>query len=556
MGKFALVLIVVVVGVVLFFLFTGDGNDGDYDPMADDDHDVDETERALLEGSGRGGRNGGPTSTNGSGNTTPVKKKPTVWFQGVVVDAQTGRGVPGALLLVELHREPCPRFAAPSSGFDKPVRPIARAKATDANGAFEVLGPKEFADGEYDLFVTADGYVTTVVCLPGREELTITLARALQMKGRVTDPHSRPIEGATIKGGPAQDLPLVPGSVGEAVSDREGRFVIDGLAKAAVVLEVDHPHYMPSKTGPLVPGSNVEHEIQLAPAFRASFEIRTADGEDIANTTLQWGVPGDPESSRVQLLTGAYTGPPARPKSEMKSEVVRIPVSYERVDLEIKADGYAPWRATGEPLPADGGERVYQVELARDATVGSLRIKLVDEEGAEINYMEMQGVPSVMWLGQGVMRQAFVIQGGEDLYFPALPAGPYRIGVRSAAYGPGIVETKVVPRQKTEVEMKLGPPAKVRVRFTARERVVVQFRFLFEGRVVHAFPEKAIEAPEGMDADAESLHADSEGGLLVTGLGAGRHVLEVTSPNLVPLTRVVDLTPGETAELEIEVQLR
>ena len=68
-GKIALVLIVVVAAVLLYVLIGSDVGSNNYDPLTDGENELDENERAMLEGTGRGGRNNiGPRD---NGDTRP-----------------------------------------------------------------------------------------------------------------------------------------------------------------------------------------------------------------------------------------------------------------------------------------------------------------------------------------------------------------------------------------------------------------------------------------------------------------------------------------------------
>ncbi len=107
----------------------------------------------------------------------------------------------------------------------------------------------------------------------------------------------------------------------------------------------------------------------------------------------------------------------------------------------------------------------------------------------------------------------------------------------------------------------LGPPAQVRVRFrhTGAGTVTVQFIVKKDGRQVNARPvdESVREVEATEPGAAPSLHATpSAGGLLVTGLGEGRHTIEVTSADLVSTPQSVDLVLGEVREIELDVTKR
>ncbi len=154
---------------------------------------------------------------------------------------------------------------------------------------------------------------------------------------------------------------------------------------------------------------------------------------------------------------------------------------------------------------------------------------------------------------------------GEALVLPSLPAGPYGILVRSPLHAPAILTVDVAPGGPTERRVVLGPPGKLRVKFTATETFLVKFRLLDGNEVAYPYPEGARPAPppeQGGDGGTGSAHDEETAlwagadGILLTGLRSTTYTVEVISPELVAKPVSVAVVEGETREVEIPVARR
>jgi hypothetical protein len=230
------------------------------------------------------------------------------------------------------------------------------------------------------------------------------------------------------------------------------------------------------------------------------------------------------------------------------------------VSLTVKSVGYSPWTFGPDPLPPDGGEKTYEVNLARDPSLGAIKLSLEDKQGAALSYVNEKAITVPGRRDRQPIPAGIILKPGDVLEMPALPAGPYVFLVLSPLHAPVVLPADVVAGQTTEVKAVVGPPAKVRVKFTAPERLIVQFHLRLGKDNAYPFPETApgeVATAEEKDRDPLEgvLHA-GENGLLLTGLATGRYTVEVTSPELVAPPTPVDLTEGETKEIEIAVQKR
>ncbi|MHC5009356.1 MAG: hypothetical protein ACYTG6_00220 [Planctomycetota bacterium] len=511
-----------------------------------------------------------------------------VFLEGLVTSAETGEPLAGAHVWIEPHREPCPRLPAwgPTPSFEvgasgemvrtaaefMPVT-VARGQprrnlgtATDEEGRFRFrLTRRETPpSGSVDLYVSAAGHVATVRCavdLPG--EVSIELAKGLVLEGTVTEPRAKAVAGAWVRAAPAPETPAVPGhaSIGGPLrTDEEGRFAIDGLLPGDVMVIVDHEHFIPQQAGPFDPAANQPVSIVLVPALRATFNIRTDDGRTPEHPTLLWRTTGARAKSGVVLLpvtsssqeedlqTGAVEG-------EITAGPVRIPCDAPAAILEIKADGYGSWRSPPLPLPSEGGEETFEVVLTGDLSNGSLRVTLEDDQGQKVRVDRAAVVTVIARIDAAAPPSAYVVEQTEDLRITSLPAGTYRLMLTSAKFAPVQTDVTINAGQETVADLRVGEPAKVKVRFFAPQQTKVLFRITQNGELVHAIPEGGLTGTTDEATGAPVLAAGSDG-IVLSGLAGGTYAVEVLSEELTAPATLVHLREGDTVEVEIQVQFR
>jgi hypothetical protein len=487
-----------------------------------------------------------------------------LFLEGIVLQAGTRTPIPGARLATEPAGEPCPRL---------PTRRVRRipngmhivgaglgppgpeAITTDAQGRFRWEADAALLRARWDVFVSAPRHVGAALCAPAAgSNLTVELQKALQQRVQVTDLHGRPIEAAEARIVPAEGTPAVPGHASWGTTDADGRAELDGLLPGNVMLRAEHAEYMPGEIGPFDPAAGNELTIRLAPALRVTFEIRSDDASEIQNPTVAWRTNGKPPHTDLVLLATQPKGPESAPLSEVHSAPIRIPCDHREVRMEIKADGFEAVVPAPEPLPVSGGERTIQVNLRRDASLASLEVRFEDGDGEPVSFAGEGGIPLITRLDETPMGSGIVLEAAETLKFPALPAGPYRVGMRCAKYAPAEVEVTVRAGEPNQATVRLGPPAKVHLRFVASEPTLVQFQVLHQGRPIPAFREGAPPRDDG--GDGTSLSVEGGEGAVLSGLPAGEIEIRITSETLVASSHTLHLRAGETAEAEIEVRFR
>lgn len=491
---------------------------------------------------------------------------------GVVLDAETGKPIAGASIAVERASEPCPRaLQRPHPFLDGDGGTIkgadgrlytSRGKplgSTDKDGAFTIPWDEP---GNADVFVKALGHVMGLACRAAPSApVTIRLERGLSIEGAVVTRDEKPVAGARVWTTSSSAAVTGLGHDEVSTTSAEGRFVITGLVPGTVVVRAElSPNWMPTASEPMEPGRR-DVKLVLVPAFIVSFEFKTDDGREPETPTVAWTTTGSPARSGLQLVQAMVREPNVdAPGFLVITEwmSIRLPADRPTVRFEVKALGYSTWASEFLEIPQDGGKTTVAVDLKRDPSLGRLIVHLEDRDGKVISYVNEKVEPSI-WRRDGqAVSAGIVLKPAETLELPALPSGPYGLLLRSPGHAPALLEkVDVAAGRDTEVRAVLGLPAKVRVKFTAPEQLIVKFR-LTQGRdVAYPFPEAQPNARVSPD-DARnapndgSLDAGPEG-VVLSGLATGRYTIEVMSPELTATPTAVDLVEGDTKEVEISV---
>jgi len=510
-------------------------------------------EGATLEGTGVDvrPREPGRTPRAPSRVPEPTTDPDAVWLTGRVLAKADGTPIGGARIWVEPARSPCPRPLFDGQG------QVPQTSTVGGNdGTFTFRAPRASKRIPVDVFVAAAGYIGAMQCAVDGGEVVFELDRAHQLRGITQDAVGRPVGGVILRTRPPDGVAPTPANSVLGKSGESGEFVLDGLAAEAVHIEARHPEYMPWSGGPFTPGNGTRATVDLTPAWRLRFVLRTDDGQEAKNPRVTWVTDGDEPRRGLQMLPFAPRdandqGPPVG--------LLAIPCDRGRVSIEIEADGYTPWRVAGEPIPPDGGEHTFEVLLRQDRTQGSVRIYLEDPDGARLSYVEAGGRFSVAWLGDTEGPAGIPNRSAEALEISSVPAGPYRFTIYARDWMPTVLEVEVPEGGSRDVVAKLRPPAQLRVRFLAPTAGLVRFRILREGRAVHAFPIDADHAegrPETPGAPPPLIGSGEGEGLLLSGLAEGTHTIEVHPDPFQGTNQTVDLVAGEITTVEVTLRAR
>ena len=468
------------------------------------------------------------------------------------------------------------RFLSPlgdvtNASLDKGVPPPRSPRSTertDADGRFSMAARGDIdhakLEGGFDLFVMADGYIAACECaVPNGREIQVRLKKGHRIRGTVRNVFSRPVADLAVRAVPTGDTPKQLGHYASTTTDEQGRFELTGLQPGAVMVQTALTQsYMPKEVGPIDPQAAQPLDIELVSALQVSFSIQTADGQPPRNPSLEWQTSGKPPHRGLQMLLSDRADP-WKPESKDRlggypTLPVPIPCDHREVTFTVKADGHSAWRSRPVLLPQEGGKNVVPVALQADTSVGSIRVSFENESGEPQAYNQLNADERIIVRGEQKVEGGVVKLVGEDFRLNDLPPGPYALAFRMPKHAPARVEFDVVAGEETAVTVTLRDPARLRVRFVAPERMVVKFSISKDRRPVAVFVEgddKPADDPTKMDPDAPAIESSDEGTVL-TGLGGGEHLIEVTDPKVRTVRKRVTLIEGDEVEVEIRLAYR
>ena len=344
---------------------------------------------------------------------------------GRIVDADTGRGIEGALVMLR------PR------GFGKPTAPsdpgAPLTATTDAGGAWSV---PRLAPGRYVLTATAPEY------LPGHRTdlslragglnpgLDLALARGGHpLRGTVVDVGGGPIENVAISIERESDGNLIDfNRVGfPAVSDAEGRFVVqvpDGVYQVSAW----HADYTGDSASADVAGGPRSVELRLVPAGTIEGVVRAAqggapvEGAIVSDGGIEGALGGDAaltdEAGRFRLThlrPGAH-----KLEAVAAGHATREPVKVELgigealTGVEIRVD--RAYKITGFVVPKDDPKRALDGVMVAAYSLNPMGFHVATGPSEVDGYFEIFGVkPGSYTLGSVAEEALPEILGGPSV---------------------------------------------------------------------------------------------------------------------------------------------
>lgn len=504
---------------------------------------------------------------NSTGGGRPAGTEAEVaFFAGVVVDAKTGKPIEDATVSAAASGEdPAGRPLVPgtsgrwgddgeaaASDVGRPP-PGATVARTGRDGQFRLVWT---AGRAADLVARKEGYGFGIAAgaTPG-EPIEIRLEPGEAIRGRL-----RRRDGGGV-GGAIVTLKIAGGDASEAgrpvsalVTDRDGNFEFRGLTRRPYVLSVRHSRWMPLDVDPVEP-SDRPLPLILEPARRVWLLVR-ADGLDgiPEGATASWGFPTTPWRTGRESLHPASEKPPREAPSGAVWASLRVPVEDLASHVTVAAPGFRAW--TSPPLAPGTGdaEREFDVRLERDPTVGALIVEVDGGLEAAIPPAERVVVARV-WTAEGSpVGELERSRDGRTLVLRGLPAGTYRLSLAGPTFAPVETEATVERGRETDVRVRLPPTARLVVRAEIAAGRRLRFRVLKEGRPVAPFVETERGARRG-DGDPPTF-LGGPGGVALTGLAGGEHVVEAVTPGASAEAVTVTLVAGEAREVTVRAGVR
>ena len=437
--------------------------------------------------------------------------EPRPCLDGVVVDSASGRGIPGATVVL-----------ATSKG--------AHSTSTGWTGNFSFFADEgQVAIAE----VSAQGYVPYLprwghsslqltlqgtACVTG---LVLTLTRREDYVGVVVGPDDEPVEGASVTVSTDDEPPGAP-----IISGADGKFWF--LGREGAVLVARHPKFSPgAATVDFRVGVTRELVIKLG-ASRADAGVLRAKLEGVVVDARDAGVPG----AQVRALQRVTEDADARLEGETETD--------GQGEFSFEVDGPGPWTVfalvpgvLATPVTT-AGERV----VLRLLPGTELRGRVTDSAGRAV-----QSFSVMIGHRDGPLRLE-----SEDVRHIVDPEGKFSIN----GLAPGTAEVVVAalgfaPSDPVAVELSLGAPASVEVKLRGGAKVA--------GRVI----DRATKAPiagarVSLESQSESTlnampsaRTDADGGFVLGSVRPGRRSIFFTAERHHARLVSVETREGETA---------
>jgi protocatechuate 3,4-dioxygenase beta subunit len=426
-----------------------------------------------------------PARTDYLGVTAPIvipEEKPEfgVVFQlpagtvatGQVVEAETGKGIPG----VPLTHQPAPSSAAGNRAFAAPVQ-------TGPDGRFRIAIPP--GKGSLRIASEVPGYVLTdlfpspkreaegrlmhrIDVQPGQElaGVKFTLDRGLVVHLRVRDGDGKAVPGAQVAG---------------VMTGADGRVLVSGLdprtKQDLFITHLDRQLAVRVAVVPPKKGKSLDLEVKLQPTASVTGRVLDEDHRPLASAMVQLLRLAPGAEEKITFYSTAQAAPITVDADGRFTLDDLVPETQHNVT--VSAPGYAS--AFGAPFDAQAGQRhrLPDILLPRaDQTLGGV---VVDPRGRPLAGVQVFGTP-IRWGGiqqsvrinsgqiltdkEGRFRLAGVPRGLVRLstYLPPPPNSPDRTVRTSASLQveAGRQDIRIVlagPETEGPIEARVGQPA-------------------------------------------------------------------------------------------------
>lgn len=468
---------------------------------------------------------------------------------GRVLDAESGRPLPGALVL-------------------SPSDPGTFVRS-DAGGRF-ALGPPEA--GVFVLEATAAGYLpkripVSPADLGGARGLSLALARAQSLRGQVVDEGGAPLPGAWIAAEPEHAADRTPGRGVEttadgAASDRAGAFEVRRLRPGTgYLLHVERPGFLPAQLRAVAPEHGAPPRsvrVVLRPAPRAAGRVEDPRGRPVAGAEVRLAAAphrGRSPALAPRALAREAAADRATTDERGRFTFARLPAS--ELDLEIEKIGFAVARFSGLKVPASGSEVDLGTLTLRPGAVARGRIvgpRGQPVPGAGVHEVGDPARPEALALALAREEPAARSSLRGEFALPERPEGvPLHLLILAEGFRPAGVRGVRPPTTEPLV-------VALEEAFTLRGRVVGP-----EGEPVaeadvdlawqDALPEEEGGLPVGPSL-AWSERTDRDGRFALAGLPRGEAEINIVAGGYVPLESepVAVPVPDPAAELTFVLQ--
>lgn len=469
MSVVALGAAVALVGWAWVLLQEGDGAPAPVAPC--EDH---ETDAPRLMGRGAPGAEQGRDPAEGPAGppseVPPGAGTAPVTIEGVVLDGASRQPISGAAVFVDDEISSERPTSLPLLDLSEPARVLAahpdhvvigqgrptRGALTSADGTFSFVAPTR---PTFLVAFSAKHEARIIAVGAAADRLVVRLNRASRLEGTVVSAQGRALPGVRVHCRP--DRASEAGVFGRSfVTDAAGAFVLEGLAPVSYdlrgVLRGDRTR---SVRVHVPPDATARASLDLGPAVEVRVTVRAVvdlaperaqlTWSQAAQETLQWSTAlGGPVAAGTDPRAVAVFAPLS---TVLPVEDLSVPVA-----LELHALGYESLKRIPSPAEIALGYVEWDVTLEPAADASRLVLRLMGADGLqlfasehEIRVRIINRPDSHFYVGR---------RREQDLVFPLLIPGHYRIGVQVAGQGEAVVDVEIGEGESRHMDVRLGPP--------------------------------------------------------------------------------------------------
>jgi hypothetical protein len=334
------------------------------------------------------------------GQTAPIEVSAGVTIDGLRITLEAGGMLIGEVR--DARDQPAGGIAIELSLGEGELR---RTTVTDYSGHFEI-GPVRGA-GAVIAHPPGEPPVQAEVEISAGEEVPVLLrlsGATARITGEVRGSGGQPLVATVVR---VRFPDATPPLLRTAVTDAQGRFVLESLPQETCRLEVEHPDHAPFAID-VVPGG-LPVEVELAEGGRVEAEVRDA-------------ATGRPLAGALVSLRSTPSSAPLRGRTDRLGQLEIRSVTIDEYEVSVEHTGYATARFSGLVESADERTDLGVIELV---PTGSASGQVVDRYGSTVARAEVAAGDPPRW--------ATAVKSGRDgrFWLAGLPAGETLLTART-----------------------------------------------------------------------------------------------------------------------------
>lgn len=449
---------------------------------------------------------------------------------GRVIDAETGRGISGAVL----------NGAPDSSNFTStPPAAIRIAEPTGPDGAYRLAG---LGDSKYTVYiVSVPGYPTNqqqnrvnVVVDPGRhiDNVDFPLNRGLRIAGRVLDADGKPVPDAAVFGRSDNWESRDNGK-----SRADGRFELTGFSFSDAYVWAEHKGMITDVEGPLrlheAPATDLLLKLKDVRNCVIAGDVVDASGRPLAKVNVWINATGRKHMS----MPGHTTD------EDGKFEVADLPPGTYTVRCSTPG-GFMQGGDYGEAITLKDGERREGVRIILNLVEGLSITGRVTGQGGN----PLQGVGINGWSQTNGGRSVYANSDKDGTFtLSGLVEGPYHLDFQRHGYSRVVLDDIEAGTRDLEVELTGSS--------TLRGRIV-------DAETGDPIQEFEVQAVQGRETQMQGWHAnnmqrfiDPQGFFETTTDTTGDVTIIARASGYAPAFQLIDVAKAASEIDDIQIEM-